>query len=208
MQILSVFDPDFTPYGKVVDGLDTARLLEMLESTTQKPEDSVTYLPSDKALEALDIFKQLRDNAYGGMPIQIGYCNGNNRKLNCLEYHRDSEINIPGDDIILLLAKLQDVKDGKLDTKKVQAFLAPVGTPVQLYETTLHYAPCNAPGKSGFRVAVVLPRDTNTERPEIKIGGFEDRLLWARNKWLIAHPDSGEAAAGAFVGLTGENITL
>ena len=36
----------------------------------------------------------------------------------------------------------------------------------------------------------------------------EDRLLFAKNKWLLAHPDSQEAAAGAFVGLKGINIDI
>ena len=32
--------------------------------------------------------------------------------------------------------------------------------------------------------------------------------IWARNKWLIAHPDSAEAADGAQVGITGDNIDI
>jgi hypothetical protein len=58
------------------------------------------YVPSHALLEALPTFDVLRDSVYGGMPIQIGYCNGTNTKLNCVEYHRDSEINIPADDIV------------------------------------------------------------------------------------------------------------
>jgi hypothetical protein len=33
-------------------------------------------------------------------------------------------------------------------------------------------------------------------------------MLWARNKWLIAHPDASEASQGAYVGLEGENISI
>ena len=51
-------------------------------------------------------------------------------------------------------------------------------------------------------------KDTNTEKPAIEPKNLEDKLLWARNKWLIAHPDSSEAKQGAFVGLTGINIDL
>ena len=36
----------------------------------------------------------------------------------------------------------------------------------------------------------------------------EDKLLWARNKWLLAHPEADEAAQGAYVGLKGENIDI
>ena len=45
-------------------------------------------------------------------------------------------------------------------------------------------------------------------QPERSVPVAEGALLWARNKWLLAHPDSSEAAAGAFVGLTGENLRL
>lgn len=212
MKINSVFSHKFEKYGQVLTGYDVNALLDKLEKTTECPSDSVIYVPSDAALEEIS-GKDFSENAYGGMPIQIGYCNGYNTKLNCLEYHRGSEINIPANDIVLLLAPLQSVKNGKLNTSAVEAFYVPKGTPVLVYETTLHYAPCNAVSggevsKEGFRVIIVLPKDTNTEKPAIKEIDFEDKLLWARNKWLIAHPDTTEAKNGAFVGLIGQNIDI
>lgn len=204
MKIQSVFDPAFARYGKVITGLNTDALIAALEKT-EKPADAVLYLPSVASLEETDLYPILRDNVYGGMPIQIGFCNGTNTKLNCVEYHRDSEINIPAHDMVFLVACESDLADGHLDTAKVEAFRAPGGAAVELYATTLHYAPCDAVSGEGFRVAVVLPKDTNTDKPEIQNCTPEDALLWARNKWLIAHPDSAEAAAGAFVGLDGEN---
>ena len=36
----------------------------------------------------------------------------------------------------------------------------------------------------------------------------EDKLLWACNKWLLAHPESKEAANGAVAALTGINIDI
>lgn len=212
MRIKSVFSHSFEKYGKVLTGYDVTELLKKLEDTTDKPASSTIYEPGDSGLESLPIAKEFSDNAYGGMPIQIGYCNGYNTKLNCLEYHRGSELNIPADDVILLLAPLQSVKNGKLATSAVEAFYVPKGTVVLVYETTLHYAPCNAVRdgdvSDGFRVIIVLPKDTNTEKPAIQEKNLEDKLLWAKNKWLIAHPDTNEAKAGAFVGLTGNNIDL
>ena len=212
MKIKSVFSHSFKKYGKVLTGYDVTALLAKLDEKTEKPANAVIYEPSDKDLEAImgDVFST---NAYGGMPIQIGYCNGNNTKLNCLEWHRGSELNIPANDIVLLLAPLQSVKKGMLSTNLVEAFYVPKGTVVQIYETTLHYAPCNAVkngevSKEGFRVIIVLPKNTNTEKPSIKEIDFEDKLLWARNKWLIAHPASAESKAGAFTGLTGVNIDI
>jgi len=213
LEIKSVFSEDFAKYGKVLKGYDTTELLAVLDKVSEKPMDAVIYEPSDAALEALPIAKLLQNNAYGGQEIQIGYCNGNNTKLNCLEYHRGSELNIPSNDAILLLATISDVKNGHLDTSKVEAFRAPKGTIVQVYETTLHYAPCTnvENGKvsdEGFRVIIVLPKGTNYAKPEISVKDDEDKLLWASNKWLIAHKDTNEAAQGAFVGLDGINIDI
>ena len=213
MRIKSVFSHSFEKYGEVLTGYDVKDLLKKLDDTTKKPDNAVIYEPGDAGLESLPIAKEFSENAYGGMPIQVGYCNGNNTKLNCLEYHRGSEINIPSNDIILLLAPLQSVKNGKLNTSAVEAFYVPAGTVVLVYETTLHYAPCTAVkngevSKEGFRVIVVLPKDTNTEKPKLTEKNLEDKLLWARNKWLIAHPDSSEAKQGAFVGLSGINIDI
>ena len=52
-------------------------------------------------LEALKISEELMEREYGGLPIQIGYCNGNNYCLNAVEYHRSSEINIAVEDLKL-----------------------------------------------------------------------------------------------------------
>ncbi len=207
MKIYSVLDKEFAPYGKVLEGYDTSCLLKALEEGTPLPE-GVAYVPSVACLEYTDIFGKLQNNAYGGMPIQIGYCNGHNTKLNCLEYHRDSELNIGLYDFILLVAKEDDIVDGKLDTSKVMAFRAAAGQVVEVYATALHYAPCSAAKGAGFKVAVVLPKGTNYDMPSITPVNEEDKWLRACNKWLLAHKDASEASDGAYVGLTGENIDI
>lgn len=209
MKIYSVYDPKFKEYGRVVDGYDYTELLKKLDEVSPCPEDGTVYVPGDEALEALPIKQIFQDNLYGGMPIQIGYCNGHNTKLNCLEYHRDSEINVPAtNDAIFLLAKQQEIVDGKIDTSKVKAFRCPAGTGIEVYATTLHYAPCSAKKGQGFRVIVVLPKGTNTDKPEIQVLNTEDAWITARNKWLLAHPDADEAKQGAYVGITGKNIDI
>lgn len=206
MKIYSVYDAEFKPYGKVLSGYDTKELLAAMAAIAL-PESGTAYEPGIPALEACGIFAELRDGAYGGMPVQLGMCWGHNTKLNCLEYHRDSEVNIGESDFILLLAKQDEIADGKLDTGCVKAFRAPAGAVVEVYATSLHYAPCQT-SEAGFRTAVVLPKGTNTERPAFAAKNDEDRMLRARNKWLLAHPESDEAGDGAWVGLTGANIDL
>lgn len=207
MKIYSVYDPEFRPYGRVLEGYDTAELLAAM-AAIEMPESGTAYRPSIPALEGCAIYGKLQNSAYGGMPIQLGMCWGYNTRLNCLEYHRDSEVNLGTHDFVLLLARQDEIVDGRLDTDKVKAFRAPAGVMVEVYATSLHYAPCHTDAQTGFRVAVVLPRGTNTEKPAIVPVNEEDKWLLARNKWLLAHPESSEAANGAYVGLTGENIDL
>ena len=204
MDILSIKDSVFREYGQVIEGIDTTELQAAL-AKTPRPDSGVDYIASVPELEAVSVFAQIRDNIFGGMPIQIGYCNGNNDTLNALEYHRDSELNLPINDVVVLLAHRWDIKDGKLDSADVKAFHVPAGTMIELYATTLHYAPCTAqPG--GFRCVVILPEGTNTDLTFTPGTEGEDCLITARNKWLIAHEEA--KIEGAFCGLKGENITL
>ena len=207
MKVYSVFDAEFAPYGKVLEGFDTTELLKKMNEIPM-PESGTAYEPGIASLEATSIFAEFSDRAYGGMPVQLGMCWGYNTKLNCLEYHKDSEVNIGTEDFILLLAREDEIINGELDTSVVKAFKAPAGTAVEVYATTLHYAPCHVDAAKGFRTAVVLPRGTNTYTPEIEVKSFEDKLLRARNKWLLAHAEASEAKDGAYVGLKGENIDL
>jgi len=206
MEIHSLQDVLFKEYGSVIEGYDTSDLFKKLEKTPLSDKGTI-YVSSDKILEGLPIFRELSSNAYGGMPIQLGYCSGHNSKLNCLEYHRDSELNFGTEDFILLLARKSQIRNGELDTKKVVAFLVPKGTLVEIYSTSLHYAPISS-SRKGFRVLIVLPRGTNEQRPKIKAISVEDKYLFAKNKWLIAHKEAVEVSSGAEVGLVGTNIDL
>jgi hypothetical protein len=204
MTIQKVTDASFSRYGKVLEGYSMDGLLKEMEQTPM-PED-VIYVPSVEELERLPEAEAFRNRAFGGLPIQIGYCNGDNHKLNALEYHRSSEINIAVTDMILLIGAQQDVeKDFTYDTSFVEAFLVPAKTAVEVYATTLHYAPCTV-AEGGFRCVVILPAGTNTELTFPVGTAGEDRLITAKNKWLIAHEEA--KIEHAFCGLKGTNIEL
>lgn len=204
MKVLSVKDPAFKKYGKVIDNIDFTQLIEALKNTPI-PE-GVAYEPSVAELEATTVMQVLSDTTYGEMPIQIGYCNGHNCMLNALEYHRDSEINIAATDAILMLGWQPDITDDfTYDTSLVEAFLVPKGTAVEIYATTLHYAPCGVNG-AGFKVGIVLPKGTNLDLSKEHKGG-EDGHLTAVNKWLIGHPEGG-LAEGSPLGLIGKNLNV
>ena len=204
MKIQKVTDSAFRKYGQVLEGYDFTGLIKEMKHTPV-PED-VIYVPSVEELEALDIMKDLQNKGYGGLPVQIGYCNGHNKKLNAVEYHRNSEINVAVTDLVLLIGHQQDIEpDHTYDTSKIEAFLVPAGTGIEVYATTLHYAPCHV-NEGGFQCVVVLPKGTNTDLTFQTEKTGEDSLMTAKNKWLIAHEDA--KIAGAFNGLKGENIII
>ena len=208
MKIHSVFDPEFKPYGQIVEGMEEAVAQICAVLATTPLAEGVAYTAEEPRLQQLPALQEVSQRLYGGMPVQLGWCNGYNSKLNCLEYHRDSEFNVGTEDFVLLLARQEEIRDGVLDTEKVKAFWVPAGVMIECYATTLHYAPCHADPAKGFRVLIALPRGTNTDKPEFSPRSWEDRLLRARNKWLLAHADAPEAADGAYVGLVGENIDI
>ena len=184
MKIQNVTDAAFSKYGKIVTNVDFAPLVEAINASTPLPDD-VAYEPSVEVLEATSVFEELRVKTYGEMPIQIGYCNGHNSSMSLAEYHRDSEINVAATDAILIIGSQQELIEGgkKVYADKLEAFFVPAGTAVEVYATTLHYAPCGVDG-AGFKVGIVLPRFTNFEL-ENKHEGGEDDLITAKNKWLI-----------------------
>ena len=205
MKICSVYDAEFVRYGRVHSGIESAALLREMEKIPL-PESGTAYEPSIAALEACEVFADYRTSVFGGMPVQLGMCWGRNTKLNCLEYHRDSEINIAVTDLILILGKEQDItEDHTYDSSKMEAFLIPAGTTIEVYATTLHYAPCNV-AASGFKCVVVLPKGTNTDITLEEKHTPEDDLLFARNKWLLSHPDAN--IAGSVAGIKGENLSV
>lgn len=198
----------FRKYGRVLP-LDLQAFSNCIGERKPVAQGQVDYEPSVPEFEQLPVFSRLRDEVFGGMPVELGHCSGWNNKLNGLEYHRSSEVDMAATDLILLLGCQQDIdwKNFTYDTAKVEAFLVPAGTAVELYATTLHFAPCSVSGKE-FRMGVALPRGTNEPLDVVPEKTGENQLLLQRNKWLLAHKDSGLDQDGAWIGLVGENIEI
>lgn len=205
--IHSVTDACFAEYGKVLNGFDFGECMDIM-SRREVPAEGNCYVASDNEMMATPLAEILSSRFYGHMPVEIGYCNGNTTKLNALEYHKGSEIDAAVTDLVLLLDTIKNIHDNTLPSSGVKAFFVPAGTAVELYGTTLHFAPCKV-SDSGYKCIVALPAGTNAELDAIPEPLCdEDKLLWMQNKWLIAHPESVPASKGAYVGITGENIEI
>lgn len=212
MKVKQVTDTSFRKYGKILTGIDFSEIYNVLEEMDY-PED-IEYAASFGPLEEPEFRQKLSNTLYGELSVEIGYCSGHNKMLNALEYHRSSEANVAVTDIILLLGHQSDItEDFTYDTAQLEAFFVPAGTAVELYATTLHYVPIGTKENDyAFKMGVVLPFGTNfplgitlgAEAEKEKLP--EEKLLFAKNKWLIAHEEGGEE--GAFIGLTGKNISV
>ncbi len=207
--IYEASSPRFAIYGKVVEGYDFTEMIRYMNKKTTVPEEGNQYLASVPELEAMETAGRVQRGIYGGMPVQVGYCNGRNTTCNGFEYHKGSEINIAASDFMLILGHTWDIKNNSYHVDQSEVFLVRQGMAVEMYQTTLHLSPCTV-SREGFRDIVILPGGTNTPleyRPEAYTE--EDRLLLMKNKWMLAHPDRELLILqGAHPGVLGENLEL
>jgi hypothetical protein len=213
-RIQSIYDDSFKKYGAVVTGL-SSDAIRAAAARIPMPEAGVSYRRSIPELENTADFQGFLARYGGFKPIQAGLCWGYNTRMDCMEYHRASEVDIAVTDCVVMLGDRRDIDTGEVcayDSGLVELFRVPAGATVELYATTLHYAPCQTDG-AGFRMIILLPDGTNADLPSgaldeaLKSSG-EHRLLWGVDKWLIAHPDTAEAKAGALAGIRGENLDI
>jgi len=207
--VLSVFDPAFAPYGRVLEGCDFSRADEYMLKKTDIPENGNIYVPSVPELEESELKSDIENTLYGSMPVQIGFCNGRNTTYNGFEYHKCSEINYAVTPFMLVLGHVWDIRDNTYDIRSAQVFFVPAGTAIEMYQTTLHLSPCRVCDE-GFKDIVILSRGTNTPLEYKKTNADpESVLLLRRNKWVIAHPEREPLIKqGAHPGVIGENKEL
>lgn len=200
---------EFETYGRIITGYDFFDLISYMETKSDIPENGNIYLPSVPGMEEAPVTARLRDGFYGGMDIQVGYCNGRNTTYNGFEYHKGSEINIAVTDFMLVLGHTWEIKDNTYRVEDASVFFVEKGTAIEMYQTTLHLSPCRVTDQ-GFKDIVVLPKGTNTPlKNRTAPATDEEKLLLQCNKWVIAHPDREPLIRqGAFPGLLGENREL
>jgi hypothetical protein len=147
---------------------------------------------------------ELREEFCGQLDEQVGLCWGHANQLNALEWHTCNELNVAVRELVLLLAKRSDMDENyRLDANRIKAFYLAQGEMVEIYSDTLHFCPCEVT-KDGFSCIVGLQRGTNLPLENRKQG-----LLWAKNKWLIAHEENTSLVQrGGFSGIYGENWVI
>ncbi len=208
IELKSVYDTDFRMFGKVISASHFNQLVHELNQSVV-PKQGNCYVAHDAQLASMVDCRFIEHHYFGDMRVQVGYVNGHNQKLNALEYHKSSEINVAVTDFVVLLGHVQDIENNTYETAKLKAFYVPQGTALEMYATTLHFSPFKVHDE-GFKCAVILPYGTNTEFIDHKSLDVEEaHLLFKTNKWLIAHQEHQTFIdLGAHVGLQGKNIEI
>lgn len=203
LKIYRTSDKEFIPYGRVLTDIDTDAFIKASEKAEEVKEGSL-YIAEANYFKDLDAAKDVEIKSFGELPSQAGYCYGYSNKLNAVEWHKSSEINVATTPLILFLGQVQDIVNRKIDSSSIKAFYVEKGEALEVYATTLHFCPCQVTPE-GFGCVVVLPKGTNIPLD----GEYEDKLMFRKNKWLLAHVENqGLIERGVVAGVTGENYTV
>lgn len=207
LTILSVEDDKFSPYGIVHDGYNVDSIVQYME---ERPLVKDLFINNDPYLSQNMQAHYLSQCIFGQLECSIGSFIAQNQKMNAMEYHRHSELLVTASPLILILSHISKIHNSTFRSSEAEIFYAPVGKVIELFATTLHFAPCAASVLQGVRQAVILLKGTNTplDKPLEKFPA-ENKLLFQKNKWLLAHPEASDLLAqGAYAGINGDNITI
>ena len=207
IEIFSIHDSIFSLYGEILDSRPYEELIKLIDKETIILDHNVYQSDVPAFHEEMAVCAASR--YFGTKQIQFGYCNGVNKTMNGMEYHKSPEITVAVYDIMLFLALKNDLDDYVLDSREAKVFFAEKGSVFALYPSVLHLSPCCV-HPSGFKAGIILPLGTNCELEGVEKGcSGEDRFLFKTNKWMLAHPQrEALLAQGAVASLKGHNREL
>jgi hypothetical protein len=201
--VFGIGEDEFKRYGRPLDSGAWRELVNRTGKLIRADEDPA-YLPSCPELEDGSGGSQPAAAVFGSDDVQIGVCRGFNNSLNGMEWHDCPEIIVACTPLVLILGHKDDISGGKWSSDGARLCFMDSGEAVEIHPGTLHFAPSRL-GAEPFLSIIVLPRGVNGELPS---GTVREAFLWKARKWLIAHPDSPQGAAGAVTGITGKNIRI
>ncbi len=201
-------------YGKFLAIAGIKSLIECADRHIVINTEQNTYVASDLVLDTEEN-RKLFASYFGGIDIQIGWVAGPNSTMNGMEYHKSNEVIVAVTDQVLLLGLQTDIDEKyQFESKKAKALYLKRGDCFELMPGTLHLSPCKI-NDSGFKALIILPKGTNLPLESFEYqksandAVTENRLLFMKNKWLIAHPERKLLIEkGAYPGIIGENIRV
>ncbi|HEX2937317.1 MAG TPA: DUF4867 family protein [Ruminiclostridium sp.] len=150
----------FKNYGRILTGYNTSEIENYISSSFKVPETGSTYVPRIEGLCEIPVIQELFKDVYGGLEAQAGVCAGKNKVFNGIEFHQGSETVIAVTDCVLFVGKKTDMDGKTFNGELAECFFAKKGQVIEMFDTTLHYSPCNT--GDYFITVVILLNGTNT----------------------------------------------
>lgn len=207
-EIKSLKDVSFNKYGRVLNVDVDESIIRHMKSTTEIPKEKNIYVASDRKMESNSFHKYVEATVYGEMEAQIGYCNGNNDKINGYEFHHCPEVLIA---ITPLILSLTICNTNEIKIENADNFFIEEGTVIELFPMVGHFSPIKVKD-SGFKAVIILTKGTNLElETNISQEIFKENQIkpFAKNKWLFVHEDRMDLVEkGAYKKVVGNNTAF
>lgn len=204
VKIRGITNVTFRKYGMIVTGCDFEDMIKYMEERTPIPEEGCVHVSSIKSMGKYECTRHIQDNYFGEIPIQIGYCNGINSKLNCLTYHKSNTILLAVTDMVIFVGRVQDIYDSQYEVSKAEAYFVPEGVAIELYSCTLYSLPCRIE-PSGFKCLKIGLKGTGAAAKNVDISDGPIK----KNEWILAHPSYSIDMDGIKLNnLLGENVEI
>ena len=213
LTIHTVDETLFSDYARIVTSPVFSSLSDYIDKNTVVTERNVYVadIPELHTAEtdaALSVF-------FGGMKVQIGYCNGCNFSMNGVEYHKSPELTIAITDCLMWWTNPKYLVDfNHVDSSASDLFFIPAGCSFLLNPSVLHLAPCRV-DSNGYKTVIILPFGTNMPIEDSLKQSFrasgdpEASILHMTNKYMITHKDwEPLVKQNVHIGLTGQNRSV
>ena len=191
LDIKDLSDTAFKKYGQVLEGYDFTKAMDFINQIPLPSRDNDIYILNSPELCEMDIGKKIKNEIYGGVNIDIGYCLGIcDSACDLMEYHRCDEFIVSTEDpMVMPLGDQRDIVDNTYDLSFTENFFVPPGVAVDLYATTLHGYSYQTSGK-GYRMLIALIQNTNKPIDfEIDKNHRETKLLTNVNAFIMVKSD-------------------
>jgi hypothetical protein len=156
MDCVTVFDPRFSAYGRLLPGYDTADLEQAL-LTHRQPGEGMVLVSRIADPRLLLTAKALKTQLLGDDPASVILYSGRNTRPRRLLRARNGAFLIGACDFLLLLTSRDELSRRRIGLDQMTAFYVPGRVLIELYDTTLHCVPCHTHDRDGMNVLMLFP---------------------------------------------------
>ena len=156
MDCVTVFDPRFSAYGRLLPGYDTEELEQALLACPQ-PEEGMVLVSRIADPRLRQSARALKTQLLGDDPGGMVLYSGRNTRPRRLLRARHGAFVLGACDFLLLVTTREELSRRRIGLEHMTAFYVPGRVLIELYDTTLHCVPCHTHDRDGMNVLMLFP---------------------------------------------------